>query len=100
VRYGVHLLEHTWTPGARRDEYCYLGDPVEVVPGSTFFAFEWANPRLGKAIKSVTFQGSSGFKGATGQVLKDNAVLLKAVTVVKPRIPKAGLQMHTQVPEE
>ena len=100
VRYGVNILEHTWTPGARRDEYCYLADPVEVAPGSTFFAYEWTNPRLGKAVKSITFKGSSGFKGAMGQVLKDNGVLLKGITVVQPRQPKGGAKGPPQVPED
>lgn len=96
VRYGVNILEQGWKPAVRRDEYCYLADPVDVGADKLFFAFEWPNPRLGKAIKSVSFKGSSGFKGAMGQVLKDNAVLLKAVTVVKPRPPKSGPKVNTE----
>jgi hypothetical protein len=89
VRYGVNVLEQAWTPTARRDEYCYLADPVELAPGKTFFAYEWPNPRLGKVIKSVSFKGTSGFVGAMGQVLKNNGVVLRALTVVKPRPVKA-----------
>lgn len=100
VRYGVNVLEQAWTPAARRDEYCYLADPVEVAPGKTFFAFEWTNPRLGKPIRQVVFKGSSGFKTAMGQVLKDNAVLLQAITVVKPRVPNGGATMQAKMPEE
>ncbi|MDO8541317.1 MAG: hypothetical protein Q7S40_12835 [Opitutaceae bacterium] len=53
--------------------------------GRTFFAFERANSRLAKPIISITFTASSGFKTAGGPPLADNAVLLQAITVVKPR---------------
>jgi hypothetical protein len=99
VRYGVNVLEAAWTPTARRDEYCYLADPAEVAPGKTFFAYEWANPRLGKVVASVTFHGSSGFKDAMGQELKNNGLLLKALTVVKARPPKSGPRTNTEDPE-
>jgi hypothetical protein len=71
---------------------------VEVAPGAMFFAYEWPNPRLGKVIRSVTFKGSSGFKGAMGQELKNNAVLLQALTIVKPRVAK-GPAVNTGDPE-
>lgn len=95
VRYGVNTLEVGWTAGARRDEYVYLADPIEVSPGRMFYAYEWPNPRLGKVIQSVTFKGSAGFKPAMGGELKDNAMLLQALTIVKPRVAK-GMKVNTE----
>jgi hexosaminidase len=85
VRYGVNILEQTWTANNAARAYCYQADPVACGEGTVFFAYEWTNPRLGKMVKSVSFKGSSGFKTAYGQVLKENAVLLKALSIVKPR---------------
>jgi hypothetical protein len=58
----------------------------------TFFVFEWQSPRLGKVIREVRLKGSKGFRGAVpdfenyyGEVIPNNAVILKALSVVKKR---------------
>jgi hypothetical protein len=58
----------------------------------TFFVFEWKNPRLGKVIKEVRLKGTTGFRGGSpdfindyGPVISNNAVILKAISVVKKR---------------
>ena len=58
----------------------------------TFFIFEWESPRLGKVIREVRLKGSTRFRGAVagfenfyGDVIPNNAVILKAVSVVKKR---------------
>ena len=56
------------------------------------FAFEWENPRPGKAVSQLTLNGSAGFRGADedytdhyGPVIADNAIILVAISVVKSR---------------
>jgi len=58
----------------------------------TFFVFEWESPRLGKVIREVRLKGSTRFRGAVagfenfyGDVIPNNAVILKAVSLVKKR---------------
>ena len=55
--------------------------------------FEYAVPRLGKRIEEVRLKGTTGFRGGDpdftnnfGPVIPTNAVLLKAISVVKKRI--------------
>jgi hypothetical protein len=43
------------------------------------------NPRFGKAIKQVVLKPSSGFRSSQGKMLEPNAVLLKGISLVKPR---------------
>ena len=86
IRYGVNILE--WDAGS--EGYCYAADPVCcAAAGSekpvTFYAFEWTNTRLGKKIEQINLKGSSGFKGPKGQITKNNAVALLAISVVEPR---------------
>jgi hypothetical protein len=107
IRYGVNILEWNWgqegTPGggmaARRNtshKGCY--DAEALICGNAaetpirFFAFEWASPRLGKVITEVRLKGSTGFRGAVpgfentfGEVIPNNAVILKALSYVKKR---------------
>ena len=59
---------------------------------ATFFVFEWESPRLGKVIREVRLKGSMGFRGAVagfenyyGEVIPNNAVILKALSIVKKR---------------
>ena len=59
---------------------------------STAIVSEWENPRLGKVIREVRLKGSTGFRGAVaefdncyGGVIPNNAVILKALSVVKKR---------------
>jgi hypothetical protein len=79
IRYKIHVLE----PGA--DRYCYRGDPVKLADGRTYYAYEWANPRLGKRIASVRLRAPQVYQGASGQTLKDNGLILGALKIVKPR---------------
>jgi hypothetical protein len=58
----------------------------------TFFALEWKNPRLGKKIEEIRLKGTTGFRGGDpdftnnfGPVIPANAVLLKAISIVKKR---------------
>lgn len=58
----------------------------------TFFAYEWKSPRLGKVIKEVRLKGTTGFRGAVpgfedrfGDVIPNNAVMLKAISYTRPR---------------
>ena len=96
IRYGVNILEWNWgkRPAGR---YCYGADLVacgaEKQNPITFFAFEWASPRLGKIIQQVRLKGSKGFRGAVpgfenafGEVIPNNAVILKAISYVKKRV--------------
>jgi hypothetical protein len=96
IRYGVNILEWNWTHLPTSKTYCYGADAV-VCGGSPqkpviFFAFEWISPRLGKVIREVRMTGSTHFRGAVqgfenyyGEVIPANAVMLKALSVVKPR---------------
>jgi hypothetical protein len=94
VRYGVNILERTWS-ASRASACCYLADPIEGADGQTYFAFEWTNPRLGKTIKAVSFKASSGFVNAVGQPLGENAVLLKELRLVKPRVPQLSAKVKS-----
>jgi len=95
VRYGVNILEWNWKPGVTRDggaNYCYAGDAVSLGNNVTFFAFEWKNPRLGKVINEVRLKGTTRFRGAVpgyedsfGEVIPNNAVILKAISYTKAR---------------
>ena len=55
--------------------------------------FEWESPRLGKVIREVRLKGSIGFRGPVagfencyGQVIPNNAIILKALSVVERRL--------------
>jgi glycosyl hydrolase family 20 len=96
IRYGVNLLEWNWRPSQTPETYCYEGDPIILGRHGdapvTFFAYEWVNPRLGKMIKEVRLKGSAGFRGAVpdfedfyGPVIPSNAVILRALSVVRKR---------------
>jgi hypothetical protein len=57
--------------------------------------FGWSNPRLGKIIREIRLNGTAGFRGAHpgfensfGPVVSTNAVMLKALNVVKARQPR------------
>jgi hypothetical protein len=89
VRYGVNILEWSWEKAGKPRAYCYRGDPIPCGTRAdnpiTFFAFEWVNPRLGKAIREVRLKGSTGFVDSRGRTIPDNAVILRAISVVKKR---------------
>jgi len=95
IRYGVNIREWDWKqkPGRRGEAYWAdaldVGDqPAEPI---TFFAYEWVNPRLGKVVKEVRLRASSGFTNTNGKVMPENAVILRALSVVKKR------QAHDQI---
>ncbi len=96
IRYGVNILEWNWIKGQPARAYCPAAD--EVVCGQapdgpiTFFAYEWASPRLGKVVEEVRLHGSNRFRGAVkgfenafGDVIPNNAVILKAISMVPRR---------------
>lgn len=96
LRYGVNIQEWNWEKRDSSRDYVYGADAVpaggsETYP-ITFFAFEWVNPRLGKVIKEIRLKGMTGFRGGNpgfvnhfGEVIPDNGVILKAISVVKKR---------------
>jgi hypothetical protein len=96
IRYGLNILEWNWGKQRPAKTYCYGAD--EVVCGHaqqdhiTFFAFEWMSPRLGKVVREVRLRGSTRFRGAVpgfentfGEVIPNNAVILKALSLVRKR---------------
>ncbi len=88
IRYGVNIREWNWAkPEARGTVYWADAITVGGSPDSpvTFFAFEWANPRLGKVVKEVRLRGTSGFTDTEGKVIPENAVILRALSIVKKR---------------
>ncbi len=110
IQYGVNILE--WNPGGDKSldkkigdtgspqqAYCYEGDPVECSSDMnnnpvTFFAFEWVNPRFGKAIKEVNLHGSDNYQATQqdyGTVvtapMSSNAIFLAGISKVVKRMP-------------
>jgi hypothetical protein len=96
IRYGVNIAEWNWNKRQSFRDYCYDADAVAAGGKAdkliTFFVFEWKNPRLGKVIKEIRLRGTTGFRGGSpdftndyGPVIPNNAVILKAITVVKNR---------------
>jgi hypothetical protein len=96
IRYSVNILEWNWDERVSARDYCYGADAVAVGNHAknrvTFFAYEWTNPRLGKVIQEIRMKGSSGFRGGSddfnnemGPVMKSNAVILTALSLVKKR---------------
>ncbi len=96
IRYGINVLEWNWGTSKSSGHYCYGADLV--VCGEhenkpiTFFAMEWTSPRLGKVIREVRLKGSTGFRGAVpgfensfGDVIPNNAVILKAISCTRAR---------------
>ena len=96
IRYGVNILEWNWIKGQPARAYCPAAD--EVVCGKaqdgpiTFFAYEWTSPRPGKIVGEVRLHGSNQFRGAVtgfenayGAVIPNNAVILKALSMVPRR---------------
>ena len=95
IRYGVNILEWNWERNPKTQKVCYGADPVTTGDPQapvTFYAYEWASPRLGKVIREVRLKGTTGFRGGVqgfedrfGDVIPNNAVLLKGISVVKAR---------------
>ncbi len=96
IRYGVNILECNWDERVSANDYCYGADALalggETDNRVTFFVFEWTNPRLGKVIQEIRLKGTTGFRGASsdydndwGPIIGDNAVILKAISMVQKR---------------
>ncbi len=96
IRYGVNILEWNWDQRESAKDLCYGADAVavgdRVKDRVTFFAYEWANPRLGKVIQEIRLKGTKGFRGGSddfdnsqGRVIASNAVILAALSMVKMR---------------
>ncbi len=103
IRYGVNILEWDWGKNSRSQVHCYQADAVDIGNRKetpiTFFAYEWVNPRLGKAVKEVRLHGSTGFTDTKGKIIPHNAIILRALSVVKKReFPREVLK--TRYPSE
>jgi hypothetical protein len=96
VRYGINILEWNWGASKSVNSYCYGADLVACGRGENspvnFFAMEWTSPRLGKVIREIRLKGSSQFRGAVpgfenafGEVIPNNAVILKAISYTRAR---------------
>ena len=96
IRYGMNIAECNWDQRVSENDYCYGADAVVVGGGTnnpiTFFAFEWLNPRLGKVVQEIRLKGTTGFRGASsdyengwGPIIGNNAVILKAISIVQKR---------------
>ena len=96
IRYGVDIAEWNWQSRKLDRDYCYGADPIMVSAADaraiTMFAYEWENPRAGKAVSELRLNGTTGFRGADedytdhyGPVIANNAIILVAISVVKSR---------------
>jgi hypothetical protein len=81
LRYRWNILDLKSETGT----VVYQADALDLGDGTKFYAFEWTNPRLGKAIKEIRLNGSHGFENYKGQIIPSNAVILAAVSVVAKR---------------
>jgi hypothetical protein len=87
IRYGVNILE--WDQSS--ENYCYAAQRINCSKENSskplyFYAFEWTNARLGKKIEQINLKGTTGFKTpTTGKPIKDNAVVLVAISVIEKR---------------
>lgn len=87
IRYGVNILE--WD--AYGNKYLYGADAVDCAKAGSarpmsFYAFEWINPRFGRKIEEINLKGSSGFKGLRDKLIKDNAIVVAAISVAEKRV--------------
>jgi len=96
IRYGVNIVECNRSQRVSENNDCYGADAVAVGRGTnndiTFFAYEWTNPRLGKVIQEIRLKGTTRFRGASsdyvndwGPVIGNNAVILRAISMVEKR---------------
>lgn len=95
IRYGVNIMEWDWGNRGSANDYCYGADAIAIGCAEhpiTFFAFEWKSPRIGKVIREIRLKGTTGFRGGPagftndyGPVIANNAVMLKAISVVMKR---------------
>jgi hypothetical protein len=110
IQYGVNILE--WNPGGEKSldkregdtgspqsAYCYEADAVACSSDMktkpvTFYAFEWVNKRLGKAVKEVNLYGSVNYQAQEqdyGKVVSSpmasNAIIVAGISKVVKRVP-------------
>ncbi len=89
IRYGVNILEAGWGKQPSPRNVAWQADLVDCGSSpegrTTFFAFEWVNPRFGKPIKEVRLEGISGFKNSEGKPIADNTIILLGMSVVGKR---------------
>ncbi|HEX8985440.1 MAG TPA: beta-N-acetylhexosaminidase [Bryobacteraceae bacterium] len=74
VRYGVNILEESWLQGAAPKNLAYEAE-LRPKGGKAYFAYEWANPRFGKAIREVRLHS----------LTPSNPVVLAGLSVVEKR---------------
>ncbi|MFZ0281209.1 MAG: hypothetical protein WAL29_06145, partial [Bacteroidales bacterium] len=91
VRYGVNILDWRWKqriasfekPKVKYSQNQYAYDAPSVICSgenaapATFFAFEWENPRFGKAITEINL------KSATFGKNNENAIILLAISITE-----------------
>jgi len=89
IRYRVNILQWQWGKDPTAGYYCWSADEVDISQAGdsscSFFAYEWVNPRYGKAIKEVKLFPSKGFRNWTGKTIDENSVWLAAISGVKKR---------------
>ena len=89
IRYAVNILEWHWARESGGGNLCWQADPVDCGADAsapvTFFAWEWLNPRFGKVIREIRLRGTEGFVNAHGEPIPSNAVVLRALSLVKKR---------------
>ena len=76
LRYGLNILEADWGKDHAPKALAYEAEAVERGSG-TLFAYEWVNPRFGKAVKEVRLR-AAGAK---------NGVFLAALSAAPRRVP-------------
>jgi hypothetical protein len=87
VRSEVNILE--WNRRPDSAAYAFEASPVDLGNAVTFYAWEWTNPRLGKAIREVRLNGTSGFRRYDGTPIS-NGIILAGVSYVPKRQVKPG----------
>lgn len=79
IRYGVNILEESWPESPGSGNLAYEAQIVRRSGGKSDFAFEWRNPRFGKAIREIHLKSES----------EANPVSLRELRIVRPRIAPA-----------
>ena len=92
VRYGVNVLEWSWTGDGEGVSLCYQADPVlcsrEGDKPAVFWAYEWRNPRFGQPVREVRLAGAGPSpRDAAPAAKADNALVLLGISVVPARTP-------------
>lgn len=89
IRSEVNILQWSRAKDSVARPYQTVAVDLSPAPDKpvTFYAWEWANPRLGKAIKEVRLKGSAGFKRFDGATIS-NGIVLAGLSCVPKREPK------------